>query len=178
SRLEIFLASALPRLRHLLLGADAGGVLVQFAARRLRDLPRLRTGHRRGFRPSGAERSENPARRRDPPLAVPQLQGMPGRPGQVREEAKNSAGYALQGFKRKTQGLGPGRRARMGELEEVLARRLVRRAALLQVAGEQGLQDAYPGAALEVPRLHALPELPRHAPQAGFDPLETGWDFH
>src|SRR6185503_4243784 len=121
SRLEIFLASALPRLRHHLLGADAGGVLVQFAARRLRYLPRLRAGHRRGFRPGGAERGENPARRRDPPLAVPELQGMPGRPGQVCEEAEDSPGYTFQGSIRKAQDVGPGGRTRVGELEEVLA---------------------------------------------------------
>src|SRR6185295_20302460 len=63
------------------------------------------------------------------------------------------------------------------ELAQVLARRVVRRAPLLQVAREQGLQDAHPGAALEVPRLYALRDLPRHAAQAGLDPLETGWDL-
>mgnify|MGYP003694516607 CR=1 FL=1 len=41
-----------------------------------------------------------------------------------------------------------------------------------QVAGEQGLQDAHPGAALEVPRLHRVRDLPRHAPQARRDAVE------
>ena len=62
--------------------------------------------------------------------------------------------------------LGAGRRAGMGELAQVLAGRVVRRAPLLQVAREQGLQDAHPGAALEVPRLHRVRRLPRHAAQA------------
>ena len=52
--------------------------------------------------------------------------------------------------------LGARRRAGLGELDEILARHVVRRAALLRLAREQGLQDAHPRAALEVPRLHAL----------------------
>ena len=38
--------------------------------------------------------------------------------------------------------------------------------ALLRVAGDQGLQDAHPRAAVAVPRLHAVPGLQRRAPQA------------
>src|SRR5688572_32497912 len=63
-------------------------------------------------------------------------------------------------------------RIRVGQLEKVLARHLVRRAPLLQVAREQGLQDAHPGAALQVPGLHRMPLVPRHAPQARRDAVE------
>ena len=103
---------------------------------------------------------------------------MPGRPGEVREEARHSLGCPVQGTGRERQGLGARGRKRMGELAQVLARRLVRRAALLQMAGEQGLQDAHPGAAVEISRLHALPGLPRHAAQAGLGAVEAEWAFH
>jgi hypothetical protein len=42
---------------------------------------------------------------------------------------------------------------------------VVRREALLRIPGEQGLQDAHPGAAVQVPQLHALPGVRRRAPQ-------------
>ena len=53
--------------------------------------------------------------------------------------------------------LGARRRAGVGELGQVVARHVVRRAALLRVARDQGVQDAHPRAAVEVPRLHAVP---------------------
>ena len=40
-------------------------------------------------------------------------------------------------------------------------RAVVRRAPLLRLAGEQGLQDAHPGAAVPLPQLHRMPCLPR-----------------
>src|SRR5438034_8195890 len=49
--------------------------------------PRLRPRDRRRFRAGGARRGEDPARRRGAPLAEPELQGLPGRSGEVREEA-------------------------------------------------------------------------------------------
>ena len=52
---------------------------------------------------------------------------------------------------------------RLGELAEVLARKVVRRRPLLQVAGDQGLQDARARAALALPRLHAVHRLRRRA---------------
>src|SRR5205085_4481137 len=69
--------SALRRLRYPLQRSDAGGVLVQFAARRVRDLPRLRPRDRRRLRPGGARRSEDAARKRRAPLAEPVLPGVP-----------------------------------------------------------------------------------------------------
>jgi hypothetical protein len=55
----------------------------------------------------------------------------------------------------------------MEELAEVLAGHLVRRAPLLRMAGNQGLQDAHPGAAVALPRLHPLLRLRRQPAQAG-----------
>jgi excinuclease ABC subunit A len=52
---SVLLRPALRRLRHPLLGAHAGDVLVQLAARRVRDLPRLRAGDWGGFRAGGSE---------------------------------------------------------------------------------------------------------------------------
>ena len=47
-----------------------------------------------------------------------------------------------------------------------MAGQVVWRAAFLWLAGEQGLQDAHPRAALALPQLHRMPALPRLAPQA------------
>ena len=60
---------ALPRLRHPLRRADAQPVLVQFAGRRVRDVPRLRARDRRRLRPRRPGRIENAARRRDEAVA-------------------------------------------------------------------------------------------------------------
>ena len=57
----------------------------------------------------------------------------------------------------------------MGELAQELARHLVWRAALLQVARVQGLQDAHPGAAVQVPGVHRVRGLRRHPAQARRD---------
>src|SRR5258706_9765163 len=54
----------------------------------------------------------------------------------------------------------------MGELEGILARRLVWREALLRLAGEQGVQDAYPRAAIALSRVHAVHGLRRQPPEA------------
>ena len=98
-------------------------------------------------------------------MADRELQGMPGRPRQVRQETRDPARRFLEFSDGTTEGLGAGRRARVGELAQVLAGRVVRRAPLLQVAREQGLQDAHPGAALEVPRLHRVRAMPGNAPE-------------
>ena len=57
--LALLLRPALRRLRHPLPRADAEPVLVQLAARRLRQLPRLRPHHRHRLRPDRAGRSED-----------------------------------------------------------------------------------------------------------------------
>ena len=71
---------ALRRLRHPLPRSHAEPVLVQLPARRLRHLPRLRPRHRRRLRARRAGRGEDPARRRDPPLADRVVPRVPGRP--------------------------------------------------------------------------------------------------
>src|ERR1700722_10289322 len=52
---------------------------------------------------------------------------------------------------------------RRGPLEQ---EGLVRRAPLLRMAREPRLQNAYPGAAVQVPQLHAVSELSRCASEA------------
>ena len=64
ARLALLLRPALCRLRHPLPRADAEPVLVQFAARRVRQLPRFRPHHRHRLRPHRARRVEIAARRR------------------------------------------------------------------------------------------------------------------
>src|SRR5258708_20405386 len=98
---------------------------------------------------------------------------MPGRPCEVREEARHSPGCALQQTESFPENLGPRRRTRMAKLEEVLARHLVRRAPLLHVAGNQGLQEAHPAAPVEEPRPHAERPPPRHPPPTRPHSLET-----
>src|SRR3954468_18424652 len=97
---------------------------------------------------------------------------MPGRPGQVREEAEYPARCAVQRPLYFPEILGTRRRRRLAELEEVLAGHVVRRAPLLQVAGDQGVQDAHPRAALEVPGLYGVRQLRRHAAEAGLHAVE------
>jgi hypothetical protein len=54
---------------------------------------------------------------------------------------------------------------RLAELERQVEPALVRRQALLRIPGDQVLQDAHPGAAVQVPQLHALRHLRRRAPE-------------
>src|SRR3954466_14887300 len=110
----------------------------------MRNLPRLRARDRRRLRPRGTRRSEDLARRRSASMAKPQLQGVPGRSREIREETEDAARCSLPGSDRGTEDLGAGRRARVGELAQIVARHLVWRAPVLQVAREQGVQDAYP----------------------------------
>ena len=47
---------------------------------------------------------------------------------------------------------------RFVELERQVEPDLVRHTALLRIPGEQGLQNAYPGAAVQVPQLYRMPD--------------------
>ncbi len=67
---------------------------------------------------------------------------------------------------RRAAQVGARRRTGVARLAQVLARHLVRRAQVLRLARDQSLQDAHPRAAVEVPRLHALPRLRGRAAQA------------
>ena len=172
--MEVLHVAALPRLRHRLQRADSEPVLLQLAAGRLRHLPRLRARDRHRLRPDHPGRGEDAARGRDQALADPELQRVPGRLEEVRAETRRADGRAVARPGRGAQALGAGGRRRLGELEKVLARQVVRRAPLLRVAGEQELQDAHPRAALQVPRLHAVHRLRRRAPEARRAALAPG----
>ena len=66
---------------------------------------------------------------------------------------------------RGAEAMGHRRRGRVGR-EEV-----VRREAVLRMAGRQELPDAHPGAAVPLPRLHRLPRLRRFAAEARGPPV-------
>ncbi len=91
---------------------------------------------------------------------------MPGRPREVREEARHPPRRALARAFRRPPPLGARRRAGMAELVEVVAGRLVRRRAVLRVARNQVVQDARARPAVQVSRLHALPRVRWRAAQA------------
>ena len=104
-------------------------VLVQLAARRLRDLPRLRPRDRHRLRAGRPRRIEDPARRRGQAVADAELQGMPGRPrASTRRSAASRWTSPCRELHAGSTALGPRRRAGVGELAQVLARHLVRRA--------------------------------------------------
>src|SRR5205809_1778589 len=65
-------------------------------------------------------------------------------------------------------------RARMGELEKILAGHLVRRRAFLPLARDQSLQNARARALVALSRLHALFGLRRRAPEARGTALAGG----
>ena len=112
---KLFGRSALRRLRHPL-PADPTPepLLVQFAARRVRDLPRLRPRDRPRLRPRRAGRSEDAARRRGQAVAERFEQGVPGRSREVCEEARHSARYAMARAHARAEALGARRRSRNG----------------------------------------------------------------
>ena len=78
---------------------------VQFAAGRLRILPWLRPRHRHRLRPGDPGRDQDPARRRHQALDHAVLQGMPGRPAEVRAARRRAAGRALEGHEARAQAL-------------------------------------------------------------------------
>src|SRR5688500_14038534 len=82
---------------------------------------------------------------------------MPGRPREVREEARHAARYAVARDDRGAARLPAGGRARVGELVQVLARRLVRRTPFLQMARAHAVQVAPPPAARELQRPYRMP---------------------
>jgi len=159
----LFLRPALRGLRHPLFRGHARSVLVQLADRRLRDLPRLRAGDRGGFRSGGARRVEDPGRGRGEALADRELPRVPGRPREDGEEVWCGDGHPGA---RPATGASPvvvRRRPEVEELGQLVAALLVWRAPLLRLAGDQGLQDAHPCAAVALPQLYGVPGLPRRA---------------
>ena len=152
--------AALRRLRHRVPRAGTEHVLVQLPARGLRDLPRLRAHDGDRLRTGGAGRVEDARRRCDPPLALEELPSVPARPRALRAPAGRPARRAVAGPRRRHPRVGPGGRGRLGR------GRLVRRAPVLRLAGDQELPDAHPGAALALPELPGVPRVPRRAAEA------------
>ena len=82
---------------------------------------------------------------------------------QVRRRGRHPARHAVAAADAGAARLG---HRRLAALDRQLEQAVVRRAPLLRVPGEQGLQDAHPRALVEVPQLHALRPLRRRAAEA------------
>ena len=148
--------------RPALCRSAAGAVQLQFGHGRLRDLPRLRPGDRRRSRPRDPRSAQDAALgggQADPDAG---LEGEPGRPDEVRRRCRHPARHALAAAHAGPAGMGD---RRLAALERPVEQAVVRRPALLRVPRVEGVQDAHPGAAVEVPQLHDLPELQRRAPE-------------
>src|SRR6187455_3381425 len=91
---------------------------------------------------------------------------MPGRHSQICGQARHSTRYPMARSHGEAEDVGARRRAAMGELEKILAGHVVWRAALLQMARNQGVQDAHSRALVEIPRLYAMPGMRRRTPEA------------
>jgi excinuclease ABC subunit A len=87
---------ALPRKRPALCRPAAGAVQLQLGLRRLRDLPRLRPRDRRRLRPGDPRRAQDAAQRRHQAAADAGLEGLPGRPAEVRRRGRHPARHALE----------------------------------------------------------------------------------
>src|SRR3984957_8066612 len=85
---------------------------------------------------------------------------MPSGSAQVRPQARRSHRHPLARSDRRRTRLGHRGRGRVDQ------ECLVRRAPLLRLARDQGVQDAHPGAALTLSLLHRMQRLPRRPPQA------------
>ena len=144
---------ALRGLRHPLPRACTEPVLVQFAARRLRDLPRLRSRHRHRLWARDPGQRQVAAGRGSATLADRVQPRVPGRPAQVRAQARHPRRRAMARTHGRATALGHRWRRAVGQ-EDV-----VWRAPLFQVARGQELQDARARAALEVPQLYAMPRV-------------------
>ena len=158
---EVLHRPALPRERPALRRAHRVDVLLQLAGGRLRDLPRLRPRDRRRLGAGDPGRAAHAARRRCQAHPDPRLERMPGRPHAPCRERRHPARHRLEQAHTRAEGLGDrgGAQLQGGQLEQAV----VRHPPLLPVPGEQGVQDAHPCAALQVPQLHHLPGVRRRA---------------
>ncbi len=154
---------ALPGKRLPLRRSAAGAVLVQLGLRRMRDLPRLRPCHRRRPRPGHSRPSQDAALGRDQDDPDAGLDRVPGRPDEVRRRGRHPARHRLVAAHRSAAEVGD---RGLAELERQVEPAVVRRQALLRLPRVEGLQDAHPRAAVEVPQLHAVPGVRRRAPEA------------
>ena len=146
--------------------AHAEPVLVQLAARRLRHLPRLRPRDRRRLRAGDPDESKTLRDGAVKPWQTPSFKECQDDLVKYAKKRGIPLDTPWRDLDDGAAALGARRRAGMGELEQILARHLVRRAALLRLAGDQGLQDAHPRAAVEVSRVHAVHGLRRRAAEA------------
>ena len=151
--------AALRRVRSCLRHAEPEPVLLQLAARGVRDLPRLRPHHRHRLRPRHPGRDQDAARRRDQALADQVYAECQEDLEKFAKLARHLPGHALA--RARQRGAQVGDRGRRRLVEEGL----VRREALLRLAGNARLQDARARAAVALPRLHALQRLRRRAPE-------------
>src|SRR3546814_9206492 len=85
-----------------------------------------------------------------------------------------SSDLAMGGPGRTRKALGHRRHARLERRRERLENTVVRRAALLRLAGIARLQNACARPAIEVPQLHALPGLRRRATETRGHALASG----
>ena len=161
--LEIQHRAALPGERHPLCRSAAGALQLQQRLRCLRNLPRLRARDRCRHGPRDPRCAQDAAQRGHQADADAGLEGLPGRPRQVRRRGRHSARHAVGAAHAEPARLGDRGHA---QLEGQLEHAVVRRAALLRVSREQGLQDAHPRALVEVPQLHAVWRVRRRAAQA------------
>ena len=86
---------ALPRQRLPLRRPAAGAVLVQLRVRRVRNVPRLRPRHRRRPRPRHPRPQQDAAQRRDQDDPDAGLEGVPGRPDEVRRRGRHPARHRV-----------------------------------------------------------------------------------
>src|SRR5690606_36172293 len=98
--------------------------------------------------------------------------------GEDGAEVRRAAGRAVRRAVARAPALGAGRRRDVEELALLVAEEVVRRAPLLRLAGNQGLQDAHPRAAVALSQLHGMPGLPRRTAQARGAVVEAGRAGH
>jgi hypothetical protein len=163
--------SALPRKRPSLRRPAAGAVQLQLGVWRLPDLPWLRPRHRGRHGAGDPRRAQDLAQRRHQAVADAGLEGLPGRPHPPCRGGRHPARHRLEPV---DAGAARLRHRRLAELVGPVEQAVVRRAPLLRVPREQGVQDAHPCAAVQVPQLHALRQLRRCAPGPGSAAVATG----
>ena len=159
-RAEVQQPPELPRLRAGVPRADPEPLLLQFARRRVRTLPRLRPHDHLLRIPRRARSVEKRRGRLHQALPNRELHRMPEGADDLRETAQVPRQDAVAGPVRGRPPLGDGRRRRLG------GARLVGRQALLRLARIPRLQDARARHALPLPRIPPLPRLRRLPPQA------------
>ena len=154
--LELLQQPALPRKRHQLQHADSVHVLLQLGRGRMRGLSRFRPCDRSGLGLGDSRRKTHaaPGRHQADPDAG--LERKPGRPDAPRRSRRHSARHALEQADRGAAALGDRRRTGM---ERAVEQAVVRHPAFLRLSGEQGVQDAHPGAAVQVPQLYRMSGL-------------------